>query len=381
MTLHLGEPVDSRVPFIRKLHDLDEARQHTVSGVRFKAYRRSGERLGDDLRAGDRVLAVRTLPLQTLLYPTKHAFNSACKVPVPYVVMTHRCLLVQVDTTSGIKNILFNPSDTLAAQQTPFFKRLIETYGETVSQKLLTKNFGSIESHLASYGLTCADIDVIAFDHFHTQDLRPLLGTTELDDHGQTMRARFPNAYLLAPKVEWDDWDNLHPMQQAWFIRDGKRGVPGGRVILTDNDLHLGHGCLLLKTPGHTSGNQTLFAYAEEGVFGCSENGCAPDNWAPYESRIPGLQAYARNYEVDVVLNANTPEMGAEQYNSMILERSIVDRVPSQPAFVQMFPSSEVTPSALAPGVFPSVVFKDRSSGVLRKRNKKQPAARAVSPA
>ena len=39
----------------------------------------------------------------------------------------------------------------------------------------------------------------------------------------------------------------------------------------------------------------------------------------------------------------------------MVLERTIVDRVNRAPAFVQMFPSSEVTPSALSPGLKPTI--------------------------
>ena len=45
---------------------------------------------------------------------------------------------------------------------------------------------------------------------------------------------------------------------------DGKKDVPANRVVLTDHDLALGDGCVLLRTPGHTSGNQTLFVHADE---------------------------------------------------------------------------------------------------------------------
>ena len=55
-------------------------------------------------------------------------------------------------------------------------------------------------------------------------------------------------------------------------------------------------------------------------------------------------------------------------YAMSLLERAIVDRVPEAPAFVQMFPSSEVTPSPLAPGVRPSMVFGDRDSGTVRQK-------------
>ena len=68
------------------------------------------------------------------------------------------------------------------------------------------------------------------------------------------------------------------------------------------------------------------------------------------------------------MLNSNTPELGAEQYTSMILERSVVDRVAENPAFVQMFPSSEVTPSLLSPGIRPSMIFGAIESGEVRRR-------------
>jgi len=64
-----------------------------------------------------------------------------------------------------------------------------------------------------------------------------------------------------------------------------------------------------------------------------------------------------------VVLNANTPERGADQYTSMVLERMLVDRVKRAPAFVQMFPSSEVTPSPLSPGLQPTILHRGLAHG------------------
>ena len=133
---------------------------------------------------------------------------------------------------------------------------------------------------------------------------------------------------------------------------------------------------MLLRTPGHTSGNQTLFVSTESGVWGVSENGTCADNWSPLESRIRGLGALCKRQDLDVILNANTPEYGAEQYTSMILERTIVDRVKRAPAFVQMFPSSEVTPHILAPGIRPTVIHRAVASGEVSRV-----AARASSPA
>jgi hypothetical protein len=361
--MRMGEPIDTRLPWVRRIHDLDEARALTSHGPQLRTLVDAGRKLGDDLRSGPRVVSVRTLPLTTLVYPTKYAFASACRVPMPFVVMTHRALLIQVRAEGELKNILFNPSNFETSIEAPFFRKLADQYGEWLAKNVLTKRYGTVEEQLAKLGITPADIDLIAFDHFHVQDLRPLLGVTGMP--GVADKAGiYPRAKLLAPRCEWLDWDDLHPFQRAWFVHDGKRGVPEDRVVLTDTDLSLGDGCLLLRTPGHTSGNQTLFAHTQGGVFGCSENGTCADNWAPLESRIPGLREVAKLQELEVILNSNTPESGASQYSSMMLERALVDRT-DNPAFFQMFSSSEVTPSPLSLGIRPTHLLEERTSGQL----------------
>jgi hypothetical protein len=257
-----------------------------------------------------------------------------------------------------LKNILFNPTDGPANQATPFYQRLAGRMPAFVRRPFEPKP-NRATAQLAELGLSCDDIDVVAFDHFHTQDLRPLLGSGGVP-------ARFPNAVLLAPRVEWEDWDHLPMIQRAWFVVDGKKGVPESRVVLTDHDLALGDGALLLRTPGHTSGNQTLFVHGDNGVFGCSENGTCADNWSPHLSRLPGLRATARLLDLEVVLNSNTPELAAEQYTSMLLERAVVDRAKANSAFYQMFPSSEVTRSFIAPHVKPTHTFGKMESGAVR---------------
>jgi hypothetical protein len=297
------------------------------------------------------VVSVRTLPLTTLPYPAKYAFWGAARTLSPFVIMTHRAVLVQFFRDGQLKNLLFNPSDIEAARATPFFARLEAKFGKRIAEALQTK-YPPLEAQLREHGLSASDIDYLAYDHFHTQDLRWTLGTED-----GTKLPRFPNATLLAPKSEWDAWDDLHPLQRAWFVAEGKRGVRTGRVELTTGDLALGDGLLLLRTPGHTVGNQTLFMNTGSGVWGISENGTCADNWTPHESRISGIRKAVADTDVDVVLNANTPELGAAQYTSMILERTLCSRVKAAPAFVQMFASSEVTKSYLAPGVSPTWTF------------------------
>jgi glyoxylase-like metal-dependent hydrolase (beta-lactamase superfamily II) len=364
MSLRFGDSLDQRVPWIRKIVDLDDARARVGVGLRQEAVERAGRALGDRLREGPKVLSVRTLPTSDAPYPVRFAFNGTVPsfAPGAMLIIGNRSLLVQVSTPGGIKNVLFNPTDGPANAATPFYERLMEGTPAFLRGRFQPPP-NRCAKQLAEFGLSPADIDVIAFDHFHTQDLRPLLGTS-------TVAPRFPNAYLLAPRVEWDDWEHLPMMQRAWFVVDGKKGVPEDRVVHTDSDLSLGDGVVLLRTPGHTTGNQTLFVHGDDGVFGCSENGTCADNWSPHHSRIPGVKRAAKLLDLDVILNANTPELAAEQYTSMLLERAIVDRAKGNEAFYQMFPSSEVTHNLIAPYIRPTLTFGKMESGTVQVSNR-----------
>jgi glyoxylase-like metal-dependent hydrolase (beta-lactamase superfamily II) len=324
----------------------------------------------DRFARGPRVVSVRTLPLLGAAYPTKYAFYNAAFSPAPFVFLTHRCVLVQFMQGGALKNLLFNPTDAEGAKRTPFFARLIARFGERAT-KYIAGGFDKLETQLLELGVSPLDIDYVAFDHLHVQDLRPLLGTED----GQ-IAPRFPNATFLCPRNEWDDLDDLHPMQRAWFVPDAKKGVRTNRVAFLDGDYLLGDGLMLLRTPGHTSGNQTLFMNTEQGVWGISENGTCADSWSPLDSKIRGLASTCRKQDLDVIINSNTPEYGADQYTSMVLERTLVDRVKRAPAFVQMFPSSEATPHVLAPGVSPTLLHRAITVGsisTVRARDEETP--------
>jgi glyoxylase-like metal-dependent hydrolase (beta-lactamase superfamily II) len=362
-------------PGASSITELDAAWSIGSPGPRLRALRTAAEKLRDRFAAGPRAVAVRTLPIIFSPYPTKHAFFGAAISPAPFVVFTHRCAVVQFLQRGELKTLLFNPTDVPGARSTPYFERLAAGVPERL-QKVIAKEFAPLPEQLAELGIRAEDVDYVAYDHLHVQDLRPIVGTED-----GRIPARYPKATVLVPKVEWDDWDDLHPMQRAWFVRDGKLGVKKDRIVLTTGDLALGDGVMLLRTPGHTSGNQTLFLSTASGVWGISENGTCADNWSPMDSRIPGLRAFCRRQDVDVVLNANTPERGADQYTSMVLERTVVDRVARAPGFVQMFPSSEVTPSPLSPGLRPTILHRAIEHGSLvPTAPSARPAATVASP-
>lgn len=340
--------VSEKAPELARIDALDAAWSARGHGRRLAAVLDGARAVRDALTKSPAVTAVRTLPLTTLLYPARYAFWGASVSPAPFVQLTHRALLVVFQQRGARKTLLFNPTDIEASRRAPFFAQLIERFGPTLTN-LAAKRFDPIEAQLARLGVSPAEIDYLAFDHFHTQDLRAILGTAD-----GRLAPRFPNAKLLAPRAEWEEWPTLHPMQRAWFVADGIDGVDMSRVALTDGDLSLGEGVALLRTPGHTVGNQTLFFKTDRGVWGCSENGTCADNWSPRESQVPGVARAARETGMDVILNGNTPEYGADQVTSMLLENALVDRVPHASAWTQMFPSSEATPSVVAPGLSPT---------------------------
>lgn len=331
---------------MQTIHDLDAAWAEPSSGKRLELLTRAGVALHDLIKKGPRVVSVRTFPLTTLPYPSTYAFAGAARSPAPFVILTHRAMLVQYFDGSDLRNLLFNPSDVERARETPYFKSLAKRFA--LVEPMVAKKFPPLHEQLNTAGVSPSSIDWIAFDHFHTQDLRRILGSAD---------GSYPNAKLLAPACEWNDWDNLHPLQRPWFVKDGKAGIDPARVQLTSSDLRLGEGVYLLRTPGHTSGNQTLFVHTDSGIWGTSENGTAADSWSPLDSQVNGVRAHAQSMGLDLLMNANTLEHAAAQMCSMALERAVVDRYKRAPAFVQMFPSSEVTPHPFAPGLKPTVVF------------------------
>ncbi len=353
---------DLSSPSTTALDEVGDAWREPSHGLRHEAVMAGARRLRARMEASPECAAVRTLPITTLPYPTRYAFQGAAASPAPFVTLTHRCLLVQFREGGALRTLLFNPTDVERSRRTPFFARIEGALPGPLVRRFVTQ-YDPLEKQMERLGVAPEDIDWVAFDHFHTQDLRGLLGTAD-----GSVAPRFPNARLLAPRVEWEEWAHLHPMQRAWYVADGREGVREERVVLTDGDLLLGDGVMLVRTPGHTTGNQTLFMKTSRGVWGTSENGTAVDNWSPARSLVAGVALTARHQGLDVILNANTPEGAASQYTAMCLEKTLVDKVQGAPEFVQMFPSSEVTPSLLAPGLSPSYLLQKIEHGTVTGR-------------
>ena len=346
---------------VQVLPELDLAWRAPSAGERLMAVRRTAPRLRERILASGRVVCARTFDISPLPYPTRFAFAGAARSLLPYVMMTNRCNLVQLDTTAGPKTLLFNPTDAARSARTPFFADLTASLGPALSRRIEARlRRPTAAESLFHLGVRPEDVDYVAFDHLHTQDLRGLLGTRDTP-------AAFPNAKLLIQRSELAILTSLHPFQRPWFIPDAIEDIPPERFLVTDDDLLLGPGAALVRTPGHTAGNWSLVLNTDRGVWAVSENGVACDSYAPEASSIGGLSRFAAHHGLEVILNANTLEGRNEQYTSMILEKALVDRCPANPAFYQHLSSSELTSSLLTPGLSPTYAHGGVNSGSVRR--------------
>ena len=324
------------------LDELDAARLLQPAGVRLEAVRQAAPALKERLLKSGKVKSVRTYDLVTLPYPTRYGLGDASTSLLPYVMITNRMQLVSLRTSHGHKRLLINPSDHVRDEETPFFKRLSQRYGDFLSHKVMSKRHAEVPDRLHEAGLRGDEIDFVTFDHLHTQDLRRLL------------LEWCPRARLLVMREELAIFQRLHPLQRDWYQPDALAGVPAERILALDGDVLIGDGLALVRTPGHTAGNHSIVLSTDRGLWTISENGIASDNYCPELSRLGGIAAHAKSRGVEVILNANTREGSLDQYTSMVLEKELADLCPDGSGWRQTFPSSELTASALLPGLGPS---------------------------
>jgi hypothetical protein len=311
---------------------------------------------------------IGTFDLVSLPYPTRFGLFRAAISPAPYLSLTHRLVVVRWRDPDGKPRVLlFEPTDVELARRTPYFARLSEST-PAAFERAFARPLGDVLSHLRSVGIATGDVDWITFDHLHTQDVRRWIGTTEpAPDLSPTtaIPAALPRARLIVQRAELESLEALHPLQVPWYQASTFAALRQEALFPTDGDVLIGPGVALLSTPGHTIGNQTLVVNTETGIWASSENVIAAECLTPEHSRIPGVRRYTRTWEQEIVLNANTLEDTARQYNSCVLEKSIVDVARADSRFLQFMPSSELTGTVLSPGTSPTFTHSGIFHGTL----------------
>ncbi|HSJ18204.1 MAG TPA: hypothetical protein VK920_08940 [Solirubrobacterales bacterium] len=330
---------------LKPVTEFDEANATWPRGDRPAAIREAATEFRARFATEDnRVRAVRTVDIASAGYPLKFAFGGAARGPNPYINIINRLQVVQFEDFEGrLRTLAYEPTVPEGPAEAPFYAQQIERLGEFLSYKVLANIYNSVPEALAKAGLRPEEVDYISFDHLHVQDVRFTLGSSEpLDGETGPLPALFPNAKLLTQRKEWDTFRSLHPMQWAWYVEDGIKGVPEENVVLLEGDIELGKGMALIWTPGHTDGNHSLCINTPEGVWVSSENGVSADSWHPHLSKIPGVRKFAEFFNREVVLNSNTLEDSIDQYDSMLKEKALADPNRRDPRYLNVFPSSEM---------------------------------------
>jgi hypothetical protein len=329
---------------LKPFHEFDEANEVWPRGDRPAAIREAAAGFRARFAVPEnRVRALHTVDIASAGYPLKFAFGGAAIGPNPYINIINRLQVVQYEDFDGeLRTLAYEPTVTAGPQEAPFYEQQIERFnklpgnaGEFLAYKVFATIWNTVDSALAEVGLAPEDVDFISFDHLHVQDVRFVLGSTEPPPgHPEAVKPLFGNAKLLTQRKEWDTFASLHPMQWAWYVEDGIKGVNEDNVVLLDGDVELGKGVALVSTPGHTDGNHSLVANTEDGVW--------VDSWHPHLSKIPGVRKAAEFYGREVILNSNTLEDSIDQYDSMVKEKALADPNPRDPRFLNVYPSSEM---------------------------------------
>ncbi len=337
--------LDQTAPELEVVTELDGAWRVRGAATRLNAVRRAALSLRERFASEPPVESVGTFDLLTLAYPVRWGYWGAAMVPVPYVLLRHRALLVQFRQRGELRNLLFNPTLVEGVLRAPYVEAQRKRKG--LWGRMSVRVHEALEPQLSRGGIAPDDIDYVAFDHLHLQDVRGLVGKAN------GTAPRFPRARLLVSAAEWDEWDSPIPFHAAFYVPRGKDGVDPDRIVRLERDVRLGNGVYLVRTPGHTAGHQTLFFKTDRGVWATSDNGISADNWAPRASRIRSLSGRAKDQGLEVLMNVATPENGLDQYTSMVLEKTVVDPAREDADFPQIFPSFEATASVLTPGMTP----------------------------
>lgn len=353
----LGAPIDT----------LDRMRSAEGSpGAALRTARTAGSDFRQEFAATGRVGHASTHDLVTLPYPTKFGLWRAAVTPAPFLTITNRLVIVRWHDTDGRRRtLLWEPSDYELDANTPYFAALASA-SPTVLRNRVVREFATVAERLAEAGVDPADVDYVGFDHLHTQDVRRLIGTTKPQadiSPSAPVPPLFANAKLVVQREELEAMRDLHPLQRPWYQPETMVDLDPARIAPIEGDRLLGPGVAIVRTPGHATGNQTLVLNTDTGIWAMSENVIAAELLTPEHSKIPGVADWAHKWGQELILNANVLESTATQYNSCVLEKTLVDRSVADERFLQFFPTSELTANPLGPGTAPTFAHRRMRAG------------------
>ncbi len=117
---------------------------------------------------------------------------------------------------------------------------------------------GQMQTRLRESGVEPESIDTVILSHFHMDHIGGLLGAD-----GQ---AAFPNARLVASRMEYDHWmreDLLATLDEVRAGRLRQTFAAYPRLVLLEGQAEVEPGVSLLPAPGHTPGHCAIWIESE----------------------------------------------------------------------------------------------------------------------
>lgn len=112
----------------------------------------------------------------------------------------------------------------------------------------------TMEGALEKIGWKPEDVNIVINTHLHY-------------DHCGNNRL-FKNAKFYVQRVEWEATVGAIPLQACFYKRDlfDSRAVNGTQQILLDGEYKLDDGLVIIYTPGHSKGHQSVLINTAEGI-------------------------------------------------------------------------------------------------------------------
>ncbi|MEN1966694.1 hypothetical protein WMZ97_01345 [Lentibacillus sp. N15] len=359
-----------KTPEFQRIPHFEEAHADPNPGRQLKKIKEAVPAFKKWFKTTGKASAFHSYDLVTVPWEVQYGLWRAKKSLSPFLWFKNRMFIVQWEAEGRTWTLLNEPTEADLSAETPYFAASVKKFGEFVSKKVVSKFHGTVEEYLKQAGLKPEDVDFITYDHLHTQDVRRWIGTTKPQadiSPNEPIKPYFPNAKLIVQQKEWDILPHLHPLQTIWYQPEQFEDIPEDRLLFTEGDVLLGSGVMLMFTPGHTLGNHSLVVNTDTGIWVSSENGIAAECYAPAESGVRALRSYAKKTGFDVVINGNTLEETARQYNSMVQEKLVADPSKENPRLPQIFPSSEWSPRFPLIGPKPSFRQKKVAFGTIKR--------------
>lgn len=124
-----------------------------------------------------------------------------------------------------------------------------------MTDQLAIEAGAGVEAGLTRLGLAPSDVDLVVLTHLHFDHAG---GLTRLDADGQE-RLRFPNARVVAQKIELDDSRDDCPLCRGSYRTGDTRLVQeAGLLDLVEGDGEVAPGVRLEVTGGHTRAHQLV---------------------------------------------------------------------------------------------------------------------------